>query len=206
MAMNAPTISSNYQRRDFGNPIVQVVLLLIILVLFSWFILKPKYAQYNQRKADLSTAQSQLKKIQNEQLDLDKLVKQLHSSADDVALLDEAVPLNGRISKVYVLLSGLVQNSGLSLGIISADETQSIISAGDKTTLADPYKGSRTLHTIIVSAQVNGSMEQFKNLLQLIETNGRLLDVDSVEVIGSDTQPKFRIKVKAYAYEDVIKP
>ncbi len=44
-------------------------------------------------------------------------------------------------------------------------------------------------------------MEQFKNLLQLIETSGRVLDIDSVEVIGGEPLTKFRITVKAYAYE-----
>jgi tRNA (Thr-GGU) A37 N-methylase len=48
-------------------------------------------------------------------------------------------------------------------------------------------------------------MEQLKNLLQLMETNGRVLDVDSLQILGGDPVTKFKIVVKAYAYEKVSK-
>lgn len=205
MAISTPSISSSYQRRDFGNPVIQAVLLLIVFVLFSWFILKPKYSQWNQRRTALKTAQDQLAKIESDQQDLNNLVDQLHSDSDDVQKVDEALPLSGRISKAYVVLNSLVQSSGMTLALISSDDSQSTVSAGDKAALANPYAVNRQLHTITLSTSVTGTMEQFKNLLQLIETNGRVLDVDSVEIIGGDTQTKFNMTVKAYAFEEVAK-
>lgn len=204
MAMNPPSMKNSYERRDFGNPVVQIVLLLIVLVLFSWFILKPKYDQTMERRAQLKASQAQLAKIEEDQRELNRLVNELRSSPEDIALVDEALPLSGRTSKAYVLLDSLVKASGMTLDLISVDDATSLISAGDKDELNNPYQPGRSLHVISISSSVNGTMEQFRSLLQLIETNGRVLDIESVDIIGGEAETKFRINIKAYAYENVI--
>lgn len=201
MALNPPSIQNSYRARDFGNPIIQVVLLLIVLVLFSWFLLKPKLAQTLQTRTDLKSTQEQLSKIQQDKADLANLVTSLRGSQDAVSKVDEALPLTGRVSRVYVLLDSLVKSSGMTLALISSDDTDKTISAGDKALLQNPYQPGRELHTLSLQATVTGTMEQFKNLLQLMETNGRVLDVESVDVVGGEPLTKFRINVKAYAYE-----
>lgn len=204
MAILPKNLNETYQKQS-SNPVIQVILVLIVLVLFSWFLFRPRLATFNESRAQLKAAQNQLDTIESDQRDLDRLVKELRASKDEVAMVDEALPLNGRTSKTYMLLDNLVRSSGMSLAVISTDDTSSIISAGDKEMLANPFKSGRTLHTITISASVTGTMEQLKNLLQLMETNGRVLDVQSLQILGGDPVTKFRLTVKAYAYEKVIK-
>ncbi|HEX3099368.1 MAG TPA: hypothetical protein VHQ41_00140 [Patescibacteria group bacterium] len=204
MDTNPQTMSSSTPAiKNYGSPLAQAILLIIVLVLFSWFILKPKMTQLAQQRSELKAAQTQLAGIRSDQESLNQLVQDLHDSSDQVAKVDEALPLNGRVSKVYVLLDSLVRSSGMNLTLISADDTSKSVSAGDKPLLENPYQPGRTLHTIILTTSVTGTMEQFKNLLQLVETSGRVLDIDSVEVLGGEGVTKFRVSVKAYAYEQL---
>ena len=202
MAMNPPSIQNgSTQSRSFGNPVVQAIMLLLILVLFSWFLLRPKLSQSMESRTNLVGVQSQLAQIQQENKDLESLVEQLHSSPDEIAKVDEALPLNGRVSKAYVLLENLVQTSGMGLTLLNADDTASIISAGDKELLKDPYQEGRELHTVTLSTSITGTMDQFKNFLQLVETSSRVLDVSAVEINGGEDPTKFRVTIKAYSYE-----
>lgn len=205
MAIIPPSLTETYKAKSLGSPVIQGVLVLIVLILFSWFIFRPRLAQFNESRAEVNAAKQQLDKIESDQRELNRLVNELRSSPDEVAILDEALPLSGRISKVNVLLDNLVRSSGMTLAVISADDTQKIISAGDKSILQNPYQPGRTLHTITISTSITGTMEQLKNLLQLMETNGRVLDVESLQIMGGDPVTKFRLTVKAYAYEGVAK-
>ncbi len=191
--------------RKLGNPVVQGILVLVVLVLFSWFILSPKYAATQQTGTQLKNAQSQLAKTMADQSELNRLINDLHSAPEDVALLDEALPLNDRVTQVNLLLQSLVQSSGMTLAVANSDDSQKTISAGDKELLANPFQANRKLHTITLSVSVTGTMEQLKNLLSLMETNGRVLDVESLQINGGDPITKFSLTVKAYAYEPVAK-
>jgi len=202
MSNTTNNINLNFAKaKNVGNPVLQSTLLIIILLVFSWFLLRPKLSQYFTTRANVQSAQTQLSKVESEQKQLDTLVSQLKSSPDDVKLVDEALPLSGRITKVDVLLNSMVQSSGMTLTVLSSNDTQSIVSAGDKQILQNPFQPGRTLHTITINASVSGTMEQLKNLLQLMETNGRVLDVDSLEIVGGDPVTKFKLTVKAYAYD-----
>lgn len=203
MAMNPPSIINSARRREFGNPIIQIVLLLIVLVLVSWFVIKPKITAVIEQRKELKLAEQKMDKVEEDQRDLNRLISELRSSPDEIALVDEALPLNGRVSKAYVLLDGLIRLSGMSSALLSADDTSKFVAAGDKDELQNPYKPGRKLHTITLTTSVTGTMEQFKSLLQIIETNGRVLDVENVNILGGDDETKFRITVNAYSYENL---
>lgn len=206
MAINTQNRTTAFAAKQAGNPVFQSIFLIIVIVLFAWFLLRPWLEKTLDTRAELNTEQKVLDSIQADQRELNRLVNQLRTSPEEIALVDEALPLNGRISKVNVLLDSLVRSSGMTLAVLSADDTQSIVSAGDKTVLANPYQPGRKLHTITVSASITGTMEQLKNLLQLMETNGRVLDVESLQILGGEPVTKFRMTVNAYAYENVTEP
>lgn len=203
MDMKPPSIqnSTSNALRDSSSSIVQIVLLAIVLVIFSWFILKPKLSQSTEVSTNLKTANAQLTKVEQDQQMLNELITELRSSTKEVEKIDEALPLNGRISKAYVLLDNLVQSSGMTLTLINTNDSSKIVSAADKAILENPYQPGRELHTITLDVNVAGSMDQFRNLLELIETNGRVLDIESVTINGGEPVTKFNIEVKAYAYE-----
>ena len=201
MAMNPPINMKSSGRRDFANPIIQIVLLLVVLVLSSWFVVRPKIVATLEQRKLLKAAEQKMSKVEDEEKELNRLIKEIKSSPEDVALVEEALPLNGRASKAYVLLDNLIRLSGMSATLISANDTSDLLSAGDKDELVNPYKPDRELHTVFLTASVTGTMEQFRSLLQIIETNGRVLDVENVNILGGEAETKFRITVKAYSYE-----
>lgn len=202
MAINPPSIqNSNTNSHDYSNPVVQIVLLLIVLVIFSWFVLKPKLSHSTETRTNLKAAEAQLESVKQDQEALGQLLSDLREATDEVSKVDEALPLSGRISKVYVLLDTMVRTSGMSLSLISSDDSSDVISAADKGVLENPYQPGRELHVVTLNTSVSGTMEQFKNLLQLIETSGRVLDIADVKVIGGEPLTKFEISVKAYSYE-----
>lgn len=200
MSITPPSLR-NINTRELSNPFIQIAFLLIILVLFSWFILKPKLSQSTESRQTLKAAEEQYKVTQHDEQELNRLIGQMRSSSKEITKIDEALPLSGRASKAYVLLDNLVKTSGMSIILINTSDTADSISAGDKDMLKNPYQPGRSLHTLSFQVSISGNMDQFRNFLQLIETNGRVLDVTDVEVAGGDPITKFRVTVKAYAYE-----
>jgi hypothetical protein len=203
MALNPPGIMNSNHRRDFSNPMIQIVLLVIVIVLLSWFVVKPKFASTMENRTELKAAKARMAKVEEDQQELNRLISAMKASPEEIALVDEALPLTGRVSKAYTLLNTLVQFSGMSLTLLGADDTSKVIAAGDKDELENPYKPGRKLHTVTMTVSVEGNMEQFKSLLELIETNGRVLDVETVNIIGGEEAPKYHVTVKAYAYENI---
>jgi Tfp pilus assembly protein PilO len=203
MAFQTPSIQSVYQNKQLNSPLSQIILMLIVIVLFSWFLFKPKLTTVIENRKVLTAAKSQLASVDNEKRELNRLVQQLQSASSEVKLTEEALPLSGRTSKPHILLDSLAKSSGMVVVQITPDDTDNIISAGNKAVLADPYKASRALNESMYTVSVTGTIDQFKNYLQLLETNGRVLDVSTLEIVGGDPVTKFRIKIKTYSYEAI---
>ncbi|MDQ3018734.1 MAG: hypothetical protein M3Q64_02600 [bacterium] len=203
MAFSPPSIQLMYHNRQLTSPLVQVVLFSIVIVLFSWFIVKPQVAKVRARHSELNIAKAQLAKVDQDGRDLNRLVNQLQASSNEIAITDEALPLNGRATKLHVLLDSLVRSSGMELAQVSVEDLGTIISAGNKQTIENPFGVSRKLQTTTLLASVTGTVDQFKSLLELIETNGRVLDITSMEIMGGEPVTRFRIKVRAYAFEAI---
>lgn len=183
----------------FRNSLFEVVILLVVVVLLVVFVLRPKYNTTKVKAKELATAQNQYKTVENDKQTMVKLIERLHNSKDDIALVDQALPLQGRITSLDLLVDNLVSTAGMQLASIESDESNSGVVAGDKKLLADPYGASRTLHTTIANITVTGPVEQFRQLLKLIETNSRLMDVDSISISKSDVIV-YKIRLKAYYY------
>ncbi len=100
--------------------------------------------------------------------ELNKLIGQLQSAGDAVTLIDEALPLADRTTKLDVMLDNYAKASSMDIGQITVEETDDKkISAGDKEVLKEPYKASRKLATTTASVSISGTIDQFKNFLQL---------------------------------------
>jgi Tfp pilus assembly protein PilO len=203
MAFQTPSIQSVYQNKQLNSPLSQIILMLIVIVLFSWFLFKPKLTTVIENRKVLTAAKSQLASVDNEKRELNRLVQQLQSASSEVKLTEEALPLSGRTSKPHILLDSLAKSSGMVVVQITPDDTDNIISAGNKAVLADPYKAARALNESMYTVSVTGTIDQFKNYLQLLETNGRVLDISTLEIVGGDPVTKFRIKIKTYSYEAI---
>ena len=201
MAFTPPSIQNMYDSKQLSSPLTQIIFLIIIIVLFSWFLVKPKLSESSVKHAELTTKKEQLAKIESEKRDLNRLIAEMQSSGEQVKLVDEAIPLTGRATKLNVLVESLAKSSGMEVASMTVDGLNELVSAGNKEVLDDPYKSQRSLMTTDMNVLLTGSIEQFRNFLQLLETSGRIVDVSELDVLGGDTITRFRVKLKAYAYE-----
>lgn len=199
--MDSPNFSSLTTSQQIQNPLLQTILIVIVLVVFGWFVLGPKYTQTSQTREQLAAVEEQRANLEADQEELNRLISKLEQSEDEVKLLDEAVPLTARPTRIALLMETLAQNTGLTLTQMSIGQTDEFIASGNKEELKDPLKAPRELATIEVSASTSGTVEQFRNFLTLLEQSGRIIDVSSLTVNSSDQGPSYNIRLKTYAYE-----
>ncbi len=183
--------------------IFEAVLLLIIVVLFYWFIVGPKRGQLAAASAQYQTLQSQQNDLNKTKIELQKAVSDLNSHPQEVADMDEALPLDDRVSKLYIALDSLTQNSGMTVGNISVAYNSGVDMAGDKALLADPYAVQRTVQKLTTSLQVTGNFDQFQALLQKLENSGRLINITTVNITPAQSGTfNFTMNLEAYYYAE----
>lgn len=179
----------------------EAVLLLVIVILFSWFIVLPKLSAYSASNKALSAVEGQLAQAEKDKEEITRLVTKLKSSSNAIELTDESVPLNGRVTKLQVLIEQLANFAGIQLSSMEVAGTGQVISAGNKQVLTDPYKSDRQLRTDEVTVILSGTVDQFRNFLELMENNTRILDVSDFAITSDQQSTRFTLTLKAYAYE-----
>lgn len=195
--INLKSVTNNSAR----NPIFQIVLIIVVLVLFGWFILLPKNNAYQEQSSQLVTLQTEKNSLSDDQERLNRLIAEMGDSDKEVKVLDEALPLSDRPTKIAVMLESYAQSSAMSLEQLNIADMDKQISAANTALLEDPYGVSRQLQTIKIDINVSGSIEQFRNFLTLLETSGRIIDISSFSVSSGDDAERFNLKLVTYAYE-----
>jgi Tfp pilus assembly protein PilO len=181
------------------NSLFEVIILLAITILFLIFVVRPKYSMSKVKAAELKTAQSQYQTVESDRKTMNDLIDKLDDSKNDLALVDQALPLQGRVTSLDLLIDNLVSTSGMKLASVNTDEGTNGVAAGDKKLLTDPYGSNRKLQTMLANVTVTGPVEQFRQLLKLIETNSRLMDIDTISISKQD-EIIYKIRLKAYFY------
>lgn len=196
-------INALSRHRQMKNPILQAILILIVIIVFGWFVLAPKYSASNATRTELAALREQHANLQNDQVELNRLIALMQSSGDEIRLLDEAVPLSDRSTRIALLLETYAQNSAMLLTQLNIGTVDTSPVAGNKTLLENPYGAQRDLNTIDVNISVSGSIEQFRNFLQLLEQSGRIIDVDNLTINSGDdaNSNSYGLRLKTYAYE-----
>jgi Tfp pilus assembly protein PilO len=193
------TPDQNLTSNRTRTPLVETAALIIIIVLVLLFLVRPQSSVLSGQKDQLQQAQSAYQNVQQEKDALAQLVNKVNQSQADLALVDEALPLVNRPTQVEVLLDNLVAAAGMKTVELSF-QPQNTISAGGKSLLTDPYGTDRKLVPTSVDLSVTGGMDQFKYLLQLIETNGRVMDISNIDMTNDQKATSFKLKLKAYSY------
>jgi len=188
------------QIKNARNSLVELVLLVVVCALFGWFVVLPKKAEVEAKKADLATIQGQESKMADKLAKLKTLVQTLQSSSLQTADLDQALPLDGKITRLKILIDSLANSSGVTVGDVSVSSSKAdSVVAGDKGLLANPYGAARTLQKLSGSVYVIGTFDQLKAFLQKLETSARLLDVTELSMDGaSDGSLNLKLTISAY--------
>lgn len=199
--MATPNLNTLTRSKQLQSPLLQSVLLIIAAILLWWFVITPKYADVMNKRADLDRINGQRAVFEKEQIDLNKLVAKLESSESEVKLADEALPLSTRPTQIALLMESYARSSSLEISQINIQDLDKTIAAGNKDLLDQPYKAKRDLLKVKVSLGVSGTIDQFKNFLELLENSGRIIDINSFSVSTSQGSTKFSLDLSTYAYE-----
>lgn len=174
------------QSKSFRNPMIEAVLLLVACGLFYWFMIMPKNAEITKQKVTLSQAQADEKKIAGTVADLKKMVEKLSANPKEIANLEEAIPLNGNVLRFRILLEDLSQSVGLSVSTVNVTNNSDEPWAGNKALIANPFGVSRSVERLNASISVIGTYAQIVALLDKLQTNGRIINVSSVNINSSE--------------------
>ncbi|MFA5991441.1 MAG: hypothetical protein WC794_04310 [Candidatus Doudnabacteria bacterium] len=174
------------QSKSFRNPMIEVVLLLIACGLFYWFMIMPKSAEITKQKAILSQTQADEKKIAGTVAELKKMVAKLSVNPKEIANLEEAMPLNGNVLRFRMLLENLSQSVGLSVSAVSVSNNSDEPWAGNKELLANPFGVPRSIQRLNATISVIGTYGQIVAFLDKLQTNGRVINVSSVNISSSE--------------------
>lgn len=183
------------------NFIVEIVLLLVFCVLFFWFLVLPKKAEVSAKQDVLEQTLSQQQLADTQLGTLKQLILNLNSHKDEVASLDEAIPLKGNVLELQILMENLANSAGVTVGDISLNASQNGIVAGNTSLLANPYASARSLLQITGSVYVFGNFPQLEAFMKKLENSGRIFDVSSFEVSsGQANNLSLRMSLKAYYF------
>lgn len=184
------------------HSLFEVILLIVVVALFYFFLLQPKLAALTVAKDQLTVANEQNEKAQLSKNTLQGLIQKMKTHPLEIAQLDEAMPLNGRFSRIQLALEDLINGAGMKVNNISLDYDGNRTVSGNLAALASPFTQVRKLQKVTASVNVNGRLDQFESLLKKLETNGKIYDITGFEIstVKEDTLD-FKLILQTYYYE-----
>ena len=193
--------SVNFQgkfKSSGSSAAVEITLLVLVSVLFSWFVILPKKAELQSREKELKTLQEQQSQIAGQLETLRRLVQDLKSNQSKVALLDQSLPLDGKILRLRFLIETLANTVGVTVSSVGIASKSDLVS-GDKALLANPFGTARTLQKLSGSVSVVGTFDQLEAFLKKLENSGRILDVGDLN-LDANTSNNLNMRVTLSAY------
>jgi Tfp pilus assembly protein PilO len=202
MANTPPQIQSTDPIRVKApvNPLFSILFFLLIVML-TWFLVWPKFSEIKVKSGELRELESVKDNFGQLKGNVDRLVSQMQSARQDISLLDEALPIDNRISKVYVIVESFAKASGLNLVNITTDTGDALAVDGAVGEKDGQFKKERKLFISTMTLSLSGGYESFLTFLTFLEDSSRIVDVDSVDIApGENGELTFRVKLKSYFY------
>ncbi len=194
-------ISLPPQMQTSRNSLFEVVLLVVACGLFSWFLIFPKKAQVAIKEANLEKYKTEQSKMASNLDNLDRLIKQLKNSSQEVKKLDDALPLNGKTINLRLLMEKLAADSGVVLGDVSVAGKSGDVVAGNTQLLQAPFAVDRTLQKLVGSVFVIGNFTQLEAFLKKVEGTGRIIQVTSAEISSAQSNAlSLQLGIEAYYF------
>lgn len=194
----APEVSKGVKMNFF-----EIVLLVVIIVIFYWFVVKPKGLEVSELNAKLVVLQTEQETAAAQKKTLQELVAKLKRQPAEVAKLDEALPLEGKLTVVQLILEKFALDAGVNMNNANFSLSTEGPAAGDLKLLADPYGANRTLNKMQGSVAITGVLSQVQGFLQKLETSGRIFDIDSVQLsTGIEEEVVVNLNLSTYYYSE----
>ena len=141
-------------------------LLIAAMVIYS-LLIKPEYQQTNELRGILVAKTDLLSEQQSIISQVEDLLSQYQNSARIQEIVSLSLPLKEDTSSIFGQLQALAQANGITIEIFS---------------LQNLPITKNNLAVLQVSLKVVGQYENFKNFLQGVETNIRVMDLSSMKI------------------------
>lgn len=167
-------------------PIISVVLLVLLIVLgvLLWW---PQFQEFLSLKEELKAKESQLEEKKEYFSRLKEYEEKLKDYSEELEKIDYALPNEPSPPAIFSFFQQLCSVNGLVLENISAQK------------LSDADKGG-SLEDFGFSATVSGSYENFKNFLDTLYKNSRMIDVETISFESPSEGRFFEIGLNLKTY------
>lgn len=200
--LNPAAYRSETRVRSANFSLTEVVLLVIMIGLFSWYMVLPKQAGLKTKQAQIKQLQDSKNKIQSEIDGLNASINTLNDSKSQVTDLDEALPLDSRTTKLQMLMEAIASQAGVALESVNFDLDSKAVYATDPEAVKNPFTQPRSLKTIKGSVAVLGTYDQIQAFLEKIEHSQRLLQILTMDLnLQQDNVMSLKLDLEAFSYE-----
>lgn len=182
--------------------LTEVFLLIVLIGLFSWFLVLPKWDAYALQKEKSIQLTEDKNKIEGQASDLKDSIQVMEKNKESFSKLDEALPLNTYPTTLYILFDEMTQTADVVIRNLSIDDRQDRVFASDKEMQKNPYKIPRNVKKVSGSLEASGDFAKLQAFLEKIEKTNRLIKVTSVEYEREQGDKLLmRIIFETYSYE-----
>ncbi len=187
----------------YKNTVIEIVMVIIAAGLFFWYLLRPQMNTVSLARQKLAVVLEEASTMEEKRAQLDQLVKQMKAGEkDDLPKLDEALPLQPQVSRLYYVIEQYGQVSGLTVGSIGINTGVEAIVAGNRAMLENPFGVKRTVKKLTANVTLSGTFEQFQAFLKNIESHPRIIDISSLDISGTQGGIiDFKFSLTSYYYE-----
>lgn len=162
--------------------IVEIVLLLVIAVLFYWFVVSPKKAELVVEQDKIQVLKAEQSKIQAQKQELERFIRTMKTDPSSLSKLDEALPMDGKVMVLHLLVEKLASESGIVLDNVTFTGGGDAVTSGNREILKNPYGSPRTLKKILGNINIKGQLDQVQSFLQKLEESGRFFDLSDFQI------------------------
>ncbi len=187
----------------YKNTVIEIVMVIFAAGLFFWYLLRPQMNTVSLARQKLAVVLEEASTMEEKRAQLDQLVKQMKAGEkDDLPKLDEALPLQPQVSRLYYVIEQYGQVSGLTVGSIGINTGAEAIVAGNRAMLENPFGVKRTVKKLTANVTLSGTFEQFQAFLKNIESHPRVIDISSLDISGTQGGIiDFKFSLTSYYYE-----
>jgi len=196
MNLVPPKLTTPIAPRRPQNAIVEIILIGGLVFFMTWFLILPKFSEVKKQQELHTKAKIQLASLNADYDKLSVLTAQLSKQKRELALMDEILPTDARLTKFYLIGEDLAVRSGMS--VISVNVTKGSVPTAVQKTMAP---NGRTVAAMDIQYNLNGNVEQLVDFLRRLKGSMRIFDLDNID-LTSDKDGNLNIKaiVKTYYY------
>lgn len=190
------------RKKTLQFSLTEVFFLLVLIGLFSWFLILPKWQAYVKEKDRYAQLVESKNKIESQISDLKDSIELMQNSSVAFAKLDESLPLATNPTTLPILFEEMTQSSDVVTRNLAIDDRRERTYATDKEAIKNPYKVPRLVRTVTGTLDVSGDFSRLQAFLKKIEKTNRLIKITSVDFEREQGDILLmRLNFETYSYE-----